>query len=183
MSKHNHPIVMYNERDNRILYQGIINEEGCSQLKMLLFDIENRMMKSNIKQPIRLCIDSEGGSYVEGMAICDIIEALRVPVYTYAVGLVASAAFKIFISGKKRFTYKHSMFLFHSAAGGAIGTQKDIEKDLADFKRINNEIREYVKRKTKLPHSMIDDTIDNCKDLWLTADDAIRYGIADILLK
>lgn len=183
MSRHDHPTVMYNQETNTILYQGIINEEGCSTVKMLLLDIENRLMKSNTKQPIRLCIDSPGGDYVEGMAICDMIEALRVPVYTYAVGNVASAAFKIFIAGKKRFTYKHSRFLFHSVAGGTRGTQKDVEEDLEDYKRINNEIREYVARRTNIPQNMIDDTIDNCKDLWFTADEAIKYGIADVLLK
>lgn len=183
MSRHDHPIVMYNPETNTILYQGIINEEGCSHVKMILLDIENRLMKSNSKQPIRFCIDSHGGSYIEGMALCDMIEALRVPVYTYATGLVASAAFKIFIAGKKRFTYRHSRFLFHTTAGRCEGTQKDLEEDLVDYKRINNEIREYVKRRTNIPQNMIDDTIDNCKDLWFSAEEAIRYGIADVLLK
>lgn len=99
-----------------------VTRESTLQLKQSLLEAESRSQMIKVEYhlkhppPVHLHIHSGGGSLVSGLHICDIIERLTCPVYTFVEGSVASAASLISVCGDRRYMYKRSTLLVHQAS-------------------------------------------------------------------
>ena len=133
----------------------------------------------NIKErkPIKIYIDSCGGSLTDAFTIIDSIRMSKTPVITIATGCAYSAGFFIFISGHKRIAYPHASFLYHEGSATNGGTASQF-RNFADFYDIQlTQLKQIV-----LDYTDIDEDEYNKHkkdDWWMTAEDAINYGIAD----
>ena len=129
------------------------------------------------RKPIKIYIDSCGGSLTDAFTIIDSIRMSKTPVITIATGCAYSAGFFIFISGHKRIAYPHASFLYHEGSATNGGTASQF-RNFADFYDIQlTQLKQIV-----LDHTDIDEDEYNKhkKDDWrMTAEDAINYGIAD----
>lgn len=76
-------------------------------------DEKDEKEKDYKREPIKLYINSYGGSVYDMWGLIDIILNSKTPIYTYCTGYAMSAAFKIFLAGHKRYCYKHSTFMYH----------------------------------------------------------------------
>ena len=129
------------------------------------------------RKPIKIYIDSCGGSLTDAFTIIDSIRMSKTPVITIATGCAYSAGFFIFISGHKRIAYPHASFLYHEGSATNGGTASQF-RNFADFYDIQlAQLKQIVLNCTNID----EDEYNKHKkdDWWMTAEDAINYGIAD----
>ena len=129
------------------------------------------------RKPIKIYIDSCGGSLTDAFTIIDSIRMSKTPVITIATGCAYSAGFFLFISGHKRIAYPHASFLYHEGSATNGGTAGQF-RNFADFYDIQlTQLKQIV-----LGYTDIDEDEYNKHkkdDWWMTAEDAINYGMAD----
>lgn len=129
------------------------------------------------RKPIKIYIDSCGGSLTDAFTIIDSIRMSKTPVITIATGCTYSAGFFIFISGHKKIAYPHASFLYHEGSATNGGTASQF-RNFADFYDIQlAQLKQIVLDCTNID----EDEYNKHKkdDWWMTAEDAINYGIAD----
>jgi ATP-dependent Clp protease, protease subunit len=133
--------------------------------------------------PITMLISSPGGHVESGDAIHDMIRFVRAPVTTVGTGWVASAGTHIYLAPPKerRVCLPNTRFMIHQPGGGAGGQATDIAIQAKQIIKTRERIAKVVARQTgqKLEKVMID--IE--RDFWLSADEAIDYGIASRVIE
>ena len=129
------------------------------------------------KEPINVYINSPGGSVHAGLGIYDTINLISAPVNTVCVGMAASMAAILLIAGNERKILKHSRVMLHQPMGGMRGQVTDMEIELAEIKKLKNELYDIVKSRTLIqnPEEVLE------RDYWLTATEAKELGIIDII--
>lgn len=110
------------------------------------------------RKPIKLYINSPGGSVVDGYGLIDAILTSETPVYTINQALCASMGFLIFIAGHKRYSMQHSEFLMHD--GSTFGWDSTAKmKDRMDFetKELEQMTKNYIISHTKIDEKLYDE--------------------------
>lgn len=110
------------------------------------------------RKPIKLYINSPGGSVVDGYGLIDAILTSETPVYTINQALCASMGFLIFIAGHKRYSMQHSEFLMHD--GSTFGWDSTAKmKDRMDFetKELEQMTKDYIISHTKIDEKLYDE--------------------------
>lgn len=135
------------------------------------------------KRPIKLYINSPGGSVTAGMAIYDTMQFVKPPVETVCVGLAASIAAFLLAAGEKgrRIALPNSEVLIHQVMGGAEGQAIDIEIAAKQISKTKTKVNSLLSKMTGQPLSRIEKDTD--RDYWMTADEAEEYGIIDEVIK
>jgi ATP-dependent Clp protease protease subunit len=131
------------------------------------------------KKPIILRICSPGGSVDYGLVLYDYIKMSKVPIHTLCSGMAASMAAILLGSGKKgkRMATKSSRIMIHQPSSGYIGKASDIEIHANETKRIRNLLNTIISKDTGQPLKKVEK--DTELDLWMTAENALQYGIID----
>ena len=143
----------------------------CSQL--LLLSAEDP------EKDIYLYINSPGGSITAGMAIYDTMNFIPNDVVTVATGLAASMGQFLLSSGTpgKRFATPNARILMHQPTGGIGGTASDIKIQAELIMHMKKIMSELTAEQTGQTVEQI--LIDNQRDKWFTAQDALEYGFFD----
>ncbi len=128
---------------------------------------------------ISLYINSPGGSITAGMAIYDTMQYVKPDVSTICIGMAASMGAFLLAAGQKgkRFALPNSEIMIHQPLGGAQGQATDIAihaKRIIETKKHMNEI---LAERTGQPLDVIE--ADTERDHFMTAEEAVRYGIVD----
>ena len=128
---------------------------------------------------IHLYINSPGGSISAGMAIYDTMQFIKCDVSTICVGLAASMGSFLLAAGTKgkRLSLPHSEIMIHQPLGGARGQASDIKIQADHILFIRNRMNGLLAEMTGQPIEVIEKDTD--RDNWMTAEDAVRYGIID----
>ncbi len=136
------------------------------------------------EKEISLYINSPGGDGSAMMAIYDAIQYVRPPVSTTCVGMAASAGAVILASGEpgRRRVLPHARVLIHqpSLHGGLTGQVTDIEIHARELLRQKQEMHQVLARHTGRSEEQVKD--DTERDRWMTAEEAVSYGLADEIL-
>ena len=127
--------------------------------------------------PIRLLISSPGGHVESGDAIHDMIKFIKPEVYMIGTGWVASAGALIYVSVPKerRLCLPNTRFLLHQPSGGTRGMASDIEIQAREIIKMNERLNKIFADATGQPIEKI--AKDTDRDYWLSAKDAIEYGL------
>ncbi len=135
------------------------------------------------KKDIQLYINSPGGSVYDALAIYDTMQHIKNDVQTVGIGVQASAAAFLLSSGAKgkRFILPHSTIMIHQPSSGTRGKVTDQEIDLKESLRVKNLLREIMTKNTGQKSSKIHADME--RDYWMTADEAVAYGLADKVVK
>lgn len=107
------------------------------------------MIEIDAEMPIKLFINSFGGSVYDGLALFDLLESLPCEVHTVCLGSAMSMSLILFLVGDVRSAYPRSTFMAHSLSGGIEGTMSDMKIDLAESKRLNNILLKILSSNTK----------------------------------
>jgi len=131
---------------------------------------------------ISLYIHCPGGIISAGLAIYDTMQLIRCDVSTICVGLAASMGTLLLCAGTKgkRYALPNSTIHLHQAVGGAQGQAADIEIAAREIIRMQQKIREVIAKHTG--QSMEKITHDTDRDFYLSAEDAVEYGLVDEIL-
>lgn len=135
------------------------------------------------KKDISLYINSPGGSVTDGMAIYDTMNFLQCDVVTYCVGQAASMATLLLASGTKgkRYALPNSRVMMHQPTGGATGQTSDISIAAKEILRWREQMNQLMARHTNKTAEEI--AFDTDRDFYLTAQDALKYGIVDKVIE
>ena len=128
---------------------------------------------------IQLYINSPGGSITAGMAIYDTMQYIKCDVSTICVGLAASMGSFLLAAGAKgkRLALPNSEIMIHQPLGGAKGQAADIKIQADHIVYIRNRMNRMLSEMTGQPLEVIERDTD--RDNWMSADDAVRYGLVD----
>jgi ATP-dependent Clp protease protease subunit len=133
--------------------------------------------------PINVLISSPGGHVESGDAIHDMIRFVRSPVTTIGTGWVASAGTHIFLAAPKerRVCLPNTRFMIHQPGGGAGGPATDIAIQAKEILRTRERIAHVISRQTG--HQLKKVLADMERDFWMSADEAIEYGIVSRVIE
>ena len=136
-------------------------------------------LSSESTDPIKMYINSPGGSVYDGLAIYDTMEFIQNDVHTIVTGLAASMSFILAINGTKgcRKALKHSRFMQHQVMSGIDGQGTDIAIHNKEVQTLKKELIDIVVDKTGQPLSKIKKDME--RDYWMRADLAKAYGCVD----
>jgi ATP-dependent Clp protease protease subunit len=161
---------------DRIVFLGEdVNPHTANLIVAQLLFLDNQ---SNNK-PIHLYINSPGGHVYDALAIYDTMQFIKSPVYTYGIGMQASAAAFLLSSGEKghRYLLPHATVMIHQPSSGTRGKVTDQEIDLKESLRIKKLLEEIMAKNTGQKPSKIHEDME--RDKWLDAKEAKAYGIVD----
>lgn len=133
--------------------------------------------------PVRMLISSPGGHVESGDAIHDVIRFINAPVTTIGTGWVASAGTHIFLAADKqrRVCLPNTRFMIHQPGGGAGGPATDIAIQAKEILRTRERIARVIARQTEQTLEKV--LIDMERDFWLSAKEAIDYGIVSKIVE
>lgn len=135
------------------------------------------------KKDISLYINSPGGSVTAGLAIYDTMQYLASPVQTICMGQAASMGAVLLCGGAKgkRFILPSARVMIHQPWGNVEGQETDIRIQAKELERIKELTIDILMRHTgKSRETIIADTE---RDFFLTASDAVSYGIVDSVMQ
>jgi ATP-dependent Clp protease protease subunit len=170
---------------NRNIYVGdVVPELGKEVDKQIRFwNAYDEYNKTPIekREPIKIYIDSCGGSLIETFTMIDSIRMSKTPVWTICTGAAYSGGFFTFIAGHKRFAYPLSSFLYHEGATGTSADAGKFRNFAAFYEKQLGQLKEVVLKYTKIDEETYEKHIKD--DWWFTADEALEYGICDEISK
>jgi ATP-dependent Clp protease, protease subunit len=161
---------------------------------ILLAEDFNDMMASNIvaqllylqsedaTKDITMYINSPGGSITSMWSIIDTMNLIKPDVSTVCIGMAASAASLTLANGAKgkRFILPHAEVMIHQPLGGAQGQASDIEITAKHIIRTKDLLHKFMSDKTGQPIKKLEKDMD--RDYFMTAQEAVEYGIVDKIL-
>ena len=132
---------------------------------------------------IQMYINSPGGSIYAGLAILDTMQMIRNPISTVAVGVTASFGTVLLAGGTKgqRYALPHATIHLHQPHGGAEGQASDIEIMAREVLRLKSDLNQFFANVTGQPLEVIQRDTD--RDFYMTADQALSYGLIDKVLQ
>ncbi len=133
-------------------------------------------------RPIRMYINCPGGIVYHGLAIYDTMQQVPAPVETYAVGVTASMGTVLLAAGTegRRYALPHATVHMHPAGGSTQGYAPDVEIQYKELKRIEDLIHQLLSEHTKQTVEQIAADFD--RDRFMTAEEAVEYGLVDQVL-
>lgn len=166
-------------KDRIIFIGGGINDEVANLIIAQLLFLESE----DAKKDISLYINSPGGVVTAGMAIYDTIQHIKPDVATICVGQAASAAAVLLASGTKgkRLALPKSRIMIHQVMGGAEGQATDVEIQTKEMLRIKKLVNEILAEHTGQKLEKIER--DTERDFYMSAEEALKYGLIDKVLK
>lgn len=135
------------------------------------------------KKDIYFYINSPGGSVTAGMAIYDTMQHIKCDVSTICVGMAASMGAFLLSGGAKgkRYVLPNAEVMIHQPLGGTQGQASDIEIAAAHIMRTKKKLNEMLSKNCNRPLEEIEKDTD--RDNWLTAQEAVDYGLVDNILQ
>jgi ATP-dependent Clp protease, protease subunit len=165
---------------DRIIFLGDIIEDDTANavIAQILF-LESQDKTKDIK----LYINSPGGSVTAGMAIYDTMQYVKSDISTICIGMAASMGSVLLAAGAKgkRFVLPNSEVMIHQIMGGAQGQASDIEISARHIIKLKKRLNEILSEHTGQPFAKVEKDAD--RDYFMTADEAVAYGLADKVLK
>ena len=132
---------------------------------------------------ICIYINSPGGDVTSGLAIYDTMQFIKPQVQTVCVGMAASMAAVLLLAGEKgkRFALPNSEIMIHQPMGGASGQASEIKIAAEHIIKTRDKLNRLISKHTTKNLSTIEEDTD--RDKYMTANEALDYGIIDSVLK
>lgn len=174
-------------KDRIVMLQGVVEDYSANLIVAQLLYL-NSVAED---KPIKLFINSPGGSVTAGLAIYDTMQFVKAPVHTYVIGQAASMGSFLAQAGTagKRFVLPESRTMIHRVSSGTRGTSgsvhvqelefEDARRHFEESKRLNERLTElYVKHNTA--NKTYEELFETMKfDTFLSAQEAVENGLAD----
>ena len=168
-------------KDRVIFLGGGVDDVTANLIIAQMLFLSNEDSKSDI----HFYINSPGGSITSGLAVYDTMQFLRCDVATYCVGQAASMGAVLVAGGKagKRFLLANNRILLHQPliSGELIGPATDLDIEAQEILRLRTRLYDILAKHTGQTAEKVEKDCD--RNLWLSAEEAIEYGLADRILQ
>ena len=165
--------------DRIIMCTGEITDELAESIvaQLLYLEAEDK------DKPIKMLINSQGGSCLAGLSIISCMQTISCPVHTIISGLAASMGIVIAASGEKgnRSIYPLSRVMIHQCSGGQAGNIQDVRANYKEMEKVNDILMEQL---AKCCGKDIETVRNDCqRDTWYGPKEIIAYGLIDKIIK
>jgi len=165
-------------REHVIFLVGPVNDATANVIVAQMLYLESE----NPDKDIYFYINSPGGSVTAGMAIYDTMQFIKPHVSTLCIGQAASMGAFLLAAGEKgkRFCLPNSRVMIHQPLGGFQGQASDIEIHAREILTLREKLNGMLAHHTGQPIEQIEKDTD--RDNFMSADQAMNYGIVDKVL-
>lgn len=166
--------------EDRIIFLGeeVNNHTANLVVAQLLY-----LAHEDPKKPIKLYLNTPGGSVYDGLAIIDTMNYISCPVETIGIGLQASMGAMLLSSGEKghRYCLENARVMIHQPSSGTEGKITDQEIALKEGIFLKRRLAEIFAKNTGKDLKQVEKDMD--RDNWMSSEDALAYGIIDKIIK
>ncbi|MDD4151195.1 MAG: ATP-dependent Clp protease proteolytic subunit [Candidatus Gracilibacteria bacterium] len=166
--------------EDRIIFLGDAIDSAVANtvIAQLLF-----LEKRDPKATITLYVNSPGGHVTAGLAIYDVMQYVKCPVATVCIGMAASMGSIILAGGTKgmRYSLPNSEIMIHQPLGGAEGQATEIKIAAEHIIKTGNRLYGILAKHTGKDIKKVEADCD--RDNYMTAEDALAYGLIDKIIK
>ncbi|MDR1678262.1 MAG: ATP-dependent Clp endopeptidase proteolytic subunit ClpP [Prevotellaceae bacterium] len=164
---------------DRIIFLGFPIDSTTAniiQAQLLFLDSSDR------GKDISIYINSPGGSVYDGLGIYDTMQYISCKVGTICTGMAASMASVLLVAGEKgkRQALPHSRVMIHQPSGGMRGQSSDMEITVREILKLRKELYTIIAEHSGKSYEQIE--ADSDRDYWMTAQEALDYGMVDEIL-
>ena len=166
--------------EDRIIFLGEeVTEGSANTIVAQLLHLANE----DPDKDIQLYINSPGGSVYDGLAIYDTMQYIKPDVQTIGIGLQASMGAFLLGSGAKgkRFVLPNARVMIHQPSSGTQGMVTDQEISLRESVRMKELLAKVIAKNTGQKLEKV--KADMERDHWMSADEAVKYGLADAIIR
>jgi ATP-dependent Clp protease protease subunit len=165
-------------KERVVFLVGPVNEVSANLIVAQLLFLESE----NPDKDISFYINSPGGSVSAGLAIYDTMQFVKPDVSTLCVGQAASMGALLLCAGTKgkRYCLPNSRMMIHQPMGGFQGQASDVEIHAKEILYLRGRLNEIMAKHTAQPVDRI--ARDTDRDNFLSAEDAMQYGLVDRIL-
>jgi len=166
--------------ENRIVFLiGEINYAKATEVIMKILYLDNQKRNTEIS----LYVNSPGGSVDDTMAIYDTMQFVSSPIATYCIGRAQSGGAVVLAAGTKgkRFALPHAKIMLHQPWGGVFGQAADIKIQAEEIIKAKKMLNELLAKLSGQPVEKI--SAETERDRYLTAEEALQYGLIDEVLQ
>lgn len=154
---------------------------------IIQWNLEDVCLSKKDRKPITIFIHSYGGSTYSAGPMIDIIRTSETPIRMVGLGIIASAAYLIYLSADERYAFNNSIFLQHDGELELSNSTNKVKDTMAFFDDMDERIKQYVLERTDMDEKTYDKNEN--RELYMYADKAKEYGVVhkiigeDITLK
>jgi ATP-dependent Clp protease, protease subunit len=149
-------------------------------LQIVEWNKEDVSKSMESRKPIKIFINSCGGTIADGMALIDVILSSKTPIYTIVHGYAYSMGCLIAIAGRRRFAYTSSTLLLHDGSAGCV-TSGSKFADVSKFYRETEErTKQYILARTEMSEGLYDEKYGN--EFYMYSDKAKELGFIDEII-
>lgn len=176
--------ISYTQNDlfvRNIVISGEINESTTKEIiqRIHLINQIDRERELN-PPPIKITLNSMGGSMYDGFAIIGAIETSVSPVHIHCLGSAMSMALLILVAGHRRTSHKLSTFMYHECLNDSpYDKLSNIHDDLEEAMRLMKQYDSYLVSRTSLKQKQLDKIKKEKCDWYFGVEDALKFGIID----
>lgn len=165
-------------KDRIVCLHSEVGEHQASSIVAQLLYLDSQ----DPKTPIRMYINSPGGSVNDGLAIYDTMQYIRAPVHTVCMGSAASMASLLVAAGAKghRQALPNSRLMVHQPHGGARGQASDIAIIAKEILSIRKRLNHLYAHHTGQPIEAIERSME--RDTYMNPEEAVKYGLIDSVI-
>ena len=165
--------------NERVIFLG---DEVNSQTANIVVAQLLHLAYQNPDEDIKLYINSPGGSVYDGLAILDTINFIKPDVQTIGIGLQASMGAFLLAAGTKgkRGILHNARVMIHQPSSGTRGKITDQEIDLKEGLTLKEKLAEILAKNTGQNLEKLKNDME--RDYWMSAEEAVKYGIVDNIL-
>ncbi len=164
-------------KSRTIIISGEINQALAEKVVTQLLILEEMG-----DEPIKIFINSQGGHVEAGDTIHDMIKFVKPKVIMIGTGWVASAGITIYLAADKenRYSLPNTRYMIHQPLGGFNGQATDIGIEAEEILRVRKRINTIISEATGQSLDKVEKDTD--RNYWLSANDAINYGIVNKII-
>ena len=165
---------------DRIIFLGVpIDDDVANIIQAQLLYLSSNDSNADIY----LYLNTPGGQVTSGLGIYDTMQFIEPDVATICTGMAASMGSVLLCAGAagKRSCLPHSRVLIHQPLGGASGQASDILIAAKEIEKTRNELCGIIAEHSGQPFEKV--FADADRDFWMTADEALEYGMVDTILR
>ena len=165
-------------RDRILWVAGPVNDNMSTivQAQLMYLDSADTL-------PITMHIDSPGGSVKSGLSMVDVMQYIKSDIATINTGMAASMGSVLLGAGTKgkRSSLRFSKTMLHQTSGGAGGNIQDARINFQEWEKVNKILFELLGEFCGKPADVVEK--DSTRDFWLSAEEAVAYGIIDEVIR
>jgi len=165
-------------RDRLLWVAGPVNDNMSTVVQAQLMYLDS---VDNLD--ITMHVDSPGGSVKSGLSMVDVMQYIKSDIATVNTGMAASMGSVLLGAGTKgkRSSLRFSKTMLHQTSGGAGGNIQDARINFVEWEKVNKILFELLGEFCGKPAEVVEK--DATRDFWLSADEAVAYGIIDEVIR